>query len=567
MSNHRFQASLSFVLGFSLLLSPFFAFAQTTPSEEPAPVVTEEPPVVPAEPAPEAVPTPETLPADPVVIPDPAPVEEPAPELTEEVMEQTPGLDVVDAGLTAEKIAALTKSYTEYSQYLQGEKYDLFKKYDRYRVLAYKYPWEANKKTLKKVKSKLKSDYKKYKKKPSKYPQLAERARDYQNFDAMRAEYFSLKPYAGYAHYASFNNGEYEKYKTYGTEANKAGYEEALAKSATGEFTLPALSELKATSAAAALGPEITVGIYELIPQDLKETAFRIRADKPFQILSKNNNLVAEIPADVRVKVKYLGDKEFSLEREDTGEKFENKRNEVRFVPTAEYATETIFDVNRPGSSFDKYRDGIRLRYYDSPEADGDRVWVINVLPLEHYVWGMGEITGTGPVEYNRVMTTIYRTYGKWKIQWSTKYADKGFKVDATSGSQIYYGYDWEATHNNIRAAAEVTRGRVVTYDGEVALTPYSSWTDGKTRRYEDGHWGHKCDKDSSKTSEVYPWLSQASDSWGKHPSMSTCDLADRGNHMVGLSANGALNQARQNTPFLDILKHYYRNVSVEPAY
>lgn len=548
-------------LGLSFVPSPFFASAQTPPAEE-TPVET---------PAEEASPvTSETPPSEPETetVPETATTEEPAPPLTEESMEDTPGLEVEEAPLTPEQIAMLTKTYTEYSLYLKWEKYDTYKKYDRYRVLAYKYPWETTKKKLKKVKEKLKKDYKKYTKKPSRYPNLAERARDYRNFDAMRAEYFSLKPYAGYAHYEPFYKGEYENYKQYGTDTNKAGYEEALLRAAAGEFTLPTISEAEKAVTASQLGPEITVGIYNLIPNDLRDTAFRIRADKPFQILSKNNNLVAEIPANVRVKVKYTGDKEFSLEREDTGEKFENKRNEVRFVPISNYKTDTVFDVNRPGSSFDRYRDGIRLRYYDSPHADGDRVWVINVLPLEHYVWGMGEITGTGPTEYNRVMTTIYRTYGQWKIKWSTKYADQGFKVDATSGSQIYYGYDWEVTHNNIRAAAEATRGRVVTYDNEVALTPYSSWTDGKTRRYEDGHWGHKCDGSSSSSpSEVYPWLTSAKDSWGKHASLDTCELASRGNHMVGLSANGALNQARQNVSFSTILNHYYRNVSVEPVY
>ena len=551
--NLRFRAALIVLLGFSFVLSPFSVLAQTVSEPE---IIGE------AEENPEESEEIESTPLEEEVSAETGTSEEILAEEEVTIAEETQ--EEEEPALTEEQKNALIKSYSEYSLYMKWEKYDTYKKYERYQELAYKYPWETTNKKLKKVKEKLKKDYKKWKKKPSKYPQLAGRASDYQNFESLKSEYFSLKPYAGYAHYAQFNKGDYEHYKKYGTDANKAGYEEALAKAALGELTLPTETQIDATT----LGPKITVGIYNVTPSDLRENAFRIRADKPFKILSKNDNLVAEIPAHVRVKVKYIGDKTFSLEREDTGENFESKRNEVRFVPLPEYETETIFDVNRPGSSFDKYRDGIRLRYYDSPVADGDRVWVINVLPLEHYVWGMGEITGTGPAEYNRVMTTIYRTYGQWKIQWSTKYADMGFKVDATSGSQIYYGYDWEVTHENIRAAAEATRGRVVMYENEVAITPYSSWTDGKTRRYEDGHWGHECDKSSSNDpSEVYPWLTSVSDTWGKHSSLSTCDLASRGNHMVGLSANGALNQAKQNTSFLDILKHYYRGVSVEPIY
>jgi hypothetical protein len=375
------------------------------------------------------------------------------------------------APLTAEETADLLEKYRKYSLFLKSEKYEVGKYYVRYRELAAKYPWEASKKTLKKIKESLKKDAKKYKKDPSRYASLATRASDYKNFDAMRNEFAWIKGYAPFASYAQYAKPEYANYKSYGTAANKAGYEAALVAATDGLLTLPTDAEIDITT----LGPNITVGIYNMTPADLRNSAFRIRANRPFTILSKNNNFVATIPADVRVAVKYIGDKNFEIRREDTGALIDTKNREIRFVPTAEYQTETVFDVNRPGSAFDRYRDGIRLRYYDSPEADGDRVWVINVLPLEHYVWGMGEITGTGPVEYNRVMTTIYRTYGQWKVLWSTRYADMGFKVDATSGSQVYYGYDWEITHPRIREAAEITRGRVITYGNEVALTPYSS--------------------------------------------------------------------------------------------
>jgi hypothetical protein len=533
-------------LGTSVFFVPF-VFAQTTeetpPAEEIVTPPTEIPPVetpVPIETAP-----PETTP----------PVEPP--------VETTPPAEEVPTPVVTTTLEADLELYTKHTLFLKWEKKELYKKYVRYREIAYKYPWESSSKNLKKVKKSLQKDYKKWQKNKTRYASLATRASDYQNFDALRAEYFSLKPYAGYAHYIQFDKPLYDQYKDFGTTEYKAGYERYLAAIAAGTVTAPQETDIDSST----LGKIITVGIYNYVPNDLRTGSFKIQANHGFKILSKNDNLVGEVPAGVRVVVKYLGDKEFSLVREDTGAFFENKKNEIRFVPVTGHETDTIFDVTRPGSNFDKYRDGIRLRYYDSPEADSDRIWVINVLPLEHYVWGMGEITGTGPAEYNRVMTTIYRTYGYWKVLYSTKYAPMGFKVDATSGSQIYYGYDWEVTHDNIRQAAEATRGRIVTYNSEPALTPYSSWTDGRTRRYEDGHWGHACDKNSSKTSDIYPWLSEASDSWGKHPTSSTCDLANVGNHMVGLSAHGALNQAKEGRGYLDILTHYYKGVAVNPAY
>ena len=186
-----------------------------------------------------------------------------------------------------------------------------------------------------------------------------------------------------------------------------------------------------------------------------------------------------------------------------------------------------------------------------------DKVWVINFLPLEHYVWGMGEITGTGDNDYNRVMTVSFRTYGYWKIKFSTKYAVEGFKVDATPGNQLYYGYDWEKTHLTIRDAAIETRGRIAMYGERIAITPYSSWTDGRTRSWEE-RWG----------STNYPWCQSVADPYGKHPTKSTSQLQSEGNHMVGLSAHGALNLADEHNWDWDrIMKYYYTGISLDSVY
>jgi stage II sporulation protein D len=180
------------------------------------------------------------------------------------------------------------------------------------------------------------------------------------------------------------------------------------------------------------------------------------------------------------------------------------------------------------------------------------------MVPLEQYVWGMGEITGTGPMEYNRVMTTLFRTYGYWKIQHSTQHLAKGFIVDATPGNQLYYGYDYEQQYPRIKEAAQDTRGKIVKYDGDVALTPYSSWTDGRTRSFEE-HWG----------SDDYPWCQSVDDPYGEHPDLSTQELFDSGNHMVGLSAHGALELAGDdhNWGWKRLIDYYYEGVNIKEEY
>jgi Stage II sporulation protein len=575
--------SIAFIIGLSFGYSPFI-FAQEVPIEEPV--------VVPTVPTPDPAPSDPAPTPEPVVTPDPVPVvveetpTDPAPTEVEETPaepEVPPVEDEDPAPTETEASIALEKEqYIKYTLFERYQKKEIYKKYLRYRQIAYLYPWEAGSKTEKKTIKALKKDHDKYRKylkntnKNTKYASLKDRSDHYQNYGALKAEYFSLKPFANYAHYIQYDKSTYDAYKDYGGAEYKAGYDAYAKRIADKTVEIP--SEVEIVDASS-LGPNIAVGICQYSPSTLRSATIKVRSNFGFEVRSKNNNFVATMPANVKLRVDYIGSKDFRLTRSDTDAEVAIKGQEVRFVPVKGHEYDTVFNLDFPGTDvgngcngpnkygFDEYRDGIRVRYFDSPDADADRIWVINDLPLEHYVWGMGEIGGTGPSEYNRVMTTIYRTYGFWKILYSTKYAPMGFKVDATSGSQIYYGYDWEVGHDRIKIAAEATRGRIVTYDNDPALTPYSSWTDGKTRRYEDGHWGHVCDKDSSKISKVYPWLSEADDSWGKHPTLSRCDLANGGNHMVGLSANGALNQARQGRVFDQILTHYYRGVSVNPRY
>lgn len=501
-----------------------------------------------------------TLPVtDPVL-----PVVEPTvPTPVAEVLTETPLAEeaVAPAEKETEDYAADYERYKKYLLYQKYENRSLYKKYERYVKIANRKGYFENRKIEKKYLKALTKNYKKYIKKPGRYPQLAGVVQEFSSYQSEKIEYFNLKPFANYGHLERFNRDEYAGYETYGGAEYKAGYERYLVLLKEGKVA----DQGDATLEADDFGPEIAVGIFNYVPKDLKDSAFKIKADKPFALVHRDGTKVADFAAGKSIRVKYLGDKRFRVYDPDTDATYTETSKEVRFEADDVNA---IFDVSRPSSSFDRYRGDIKLRYYDSPEADGDRVWVINTLPLEHYVYGMGEITGTGPDEYDKVMTTIFRTYGYWKLKWSTKYADQGFKVDATSGNQIYYGYDWEVTHPDIPKAADATRGTLVMYDREVALTPYSSWTDGKTRRFEDGHWGRACKTETGKKSELYPWLSATSDEEGKHATDTTCSLASKGNHMVGLSANGAVRKAKNTGATWEaILEHYYSGVDLIRAY
>ena len=303
------------------------------------------------------------------------------------------------------------------------------------------------------------------------------------------------------------------------------------------------------------LGPIISVGLHEYSENDLNKNVFLISANATFNVLDKNKNVLAFVEANKEISVKYKHNKKFEITLPNNN-KIETQKEVTFEAKSLEDKKTIIFNTNRPNSPFNSFRHGIRLRFTDIT----DSIWLINDIPLEQYVWGMGEITGTGSMEHNKVMATAFRTYGKWKIIYSTKYAYAGFKVNATPGNQLYYGYDWEKTHPNIKKAAEETNGTIV-YDknNTVAIIPYSSWTDGRTRSWKE-RWGDP--------NNMFPHCQSVPDPYGKHPTKSTKKLEKEGNHMVGLSAHGSLKLATYyDKKWQEILNYYFTKITLKKEY
>ncbi len=301
---------------------------------------------------------------------------------------------------------------------------------------------------------------------------------------------------------------------------------------------------LTGTATIGSLGPNITVGILSYSKSYSKKHSFRFEANKAYKIKDKNGNVIVAVDGGVTAKVKYVGSGKLRV----YGDGFDHTASKTFYFEAADgNNNDIIFNVEP--KSFDDYRGEIKVRYSD----EDDEVWVINTLPLEQYAWGMGEITGTGSMNYNRVMAMTFRSYGYWKIKYSTKHASKGFKVDTTAGDQIYYGYDWEKDHSRIRRGVEETRGKMVYYDGDVAITPYSSSTDGRTRSWKE-RWG----------SSNYPYCKSVADPYGKVAGAGSI----AGNHMVGLSAHGAVNLGNNyGWSYTKILKYYYTGIDITQVY
>jgi len=206
-----------------------------------------------------------------------------------------------------------------------------------------------------------------------------------------------------------------------------------------------------------------------------------------------------------------------------------------------------VTDLSRPvswlpGANDNKFRGKLELRY--APKTDA--VWLINELPVETYLKGIAETSNVSPAEFQKTLLTAARTYAMYHVTRATKHADEFFIVDAKY-DQVYKGYGQEARSPNIVAAVDATRGLVVTYNGDIAITPYFSRSDGRTRDWSEVWYGTVAwckgvpvPQDAGKTL------------WG---------------HGVGMSASGALAMANEGQTYDQILKYFYTGIALTRWY
>lgn len=401
--------------------------------------------------------------------------------------------------------------YRRYNRFLKYEKYQLYKEYKD--IIKYK-------------SCRQKADqYRLYKKNPKKYSAFAKYKADYDNYQ----KYKQKKKYAVYGKYAFYNN---DKYKEYSTAVYKSGYtryqETSIASSST--------ESAENISTNFAGSPKIKVGLNSYKKSDLDNKSITVKVNKASQIKDGGGKMIAKIPGDSEIRIFFdFSSKEYRVVSVNLDTK---TKEPVAIVPdNVDESICTVTDVGR-------YRGNIEIRFASFTKT----LWVINELPIEYYVWGMGEASNNSPNEYLRALSVAYRTYGYWKVKNGTAYSKEGFHVTDTGSNQVYGGYSRENSQPNIVSAAKATGGLVVKYGEQLAITPYCSSTDGNTRSWEDV-WG----------STNYPWCKSVPDPLGIKENASKIS----GNHMVGMSATGAYNYAKQGWDYEKILKYYYQGITI----
>lgn len=474
--------------------------------------------------------------------------------------------------LANEVSASVTDDFEYYQKYQLYPKYEKKQKYDKYK----KYKRNKDKYGFDSAKEKAAAKdgynkYKLYKKDPKKYSSYAQYEKQYKKYSKYKKYVTPYSKYSQYKKYKNYNKSQYERYKNYGSAEYKAGYDRYVA----------FMNDLE--NVTSETGPEIRVGLWSKNHLDAQADPFRITANKSFTITNCNNStVIGTIPIGTAVRIAHDSDSG-NLQVYDSTDLIISEASKTlageKVCLQAEdgNSADMIFDVNTPDNlskgEYDRYRGKIKLQesystgtygngglYSDLDFVDNDtehanrRIWVINILPLEQYMWGYGEMSSGGIGEHAKAMVVAARSYARWYIEYAIKWGDvpqndeedgEGFDLLAYSYNQIYKGYDYEIGHSFIPEAARATNGIVMKYEDEYVLGAYCSNTDGNTRALAG-----------------YPYLVSVPDPYGK------IDNPSAGNHMWGMSANGALVLARdEEWSYTAILSYYYTNISIVKDY
>lgn len=229
------------------------------------------------------------------------------------------------------------------------------------------------------------------------------------------------------------------------------------------------------------------------------------------------------------------------------GWKYKSK-SYVTFEPAPHEFIEIVNYEARPRwnpSLNDNYFRG-RLQYRHSDITN--KTWVINVLQMEAYVRGVAESGNSSPKEFLQTLVIAERTYAEYHRRANRRYKDDYFHVDNLY-SQVYRGAGYELRASNVVQAIHDTTGQIVTYEDKLAITPYFSHSDGKTRAFHDV-WG----------GDLKPWLVSVEVPWSK-------EYDECLGHCVGMDASAAIKMAQEGWKYDRILRYFYKDTRIKQIY
>jgi stage II sporulation protein D len=160
-----------------------------------------------------------------------------------------------------------------------------------------------------------------------------------------------------------------------------------------------------------------------------------------------------------------------------------------KIVPTSVATRLTVYG---PSGRYHAYRGSIVA------QPSGGLLYIINVLPIEDYLRGLGEVPSSWPLEAIKAQIVAARCYALTHMGSTALY-----DVDDTTQFQVYRGIDSESGSQN--AAVDQTVGQVLMYGGRVIEAFFSSSDGGHTANVSDVFGGSLA---------TYPYLKGVIDPW-----------------------------------------------------
>ena len=283
--------------------------------------------------------------------------------------------------------------------------------------------------------------------------------------------------------------------------------------------------------------PTIRVGV--LTVDEETDDMVQISCQSEMRLEDENGSPLANLVADQTVSAFYKDNRYYY----DVGRGLEKSTYPIRFVSKTENAILTVENFDRRTTRNASYADNTFRNILEIRHSDvKGNIWLINELPMETYLKGLAETSNISHIEYQKALIVAARTYAFYHWQRGTKHDAEGYHVDAYA-DQVYKGAGQEARMPKLTQAVEDTFGVIVTHDGETAITPYFSRSDGRTRDWSEVWYG---DVEWLQSVEVPHDAGKTL--WG---------------HGVGMSALGALGMANDGQTFEEIIKYFYQGVDL----
>jgi len=309
-----------------------------------------------------------------------------------------------------------------------------------------------------------------------------------------------------------------------------------------GDTTSPTIPSTPTTN----LGPIMRVGIINA------ETTHTITADSPYEVRTGSGDLIMSMPARTEVNVTYnASTKQYTVQ---SGSLTKASNDYIIAQALDTYTIMELVSLERrlpwnQAINENVFRGSLEVRH---SQATG-KTWVINILPMEQYLKGIAETSSESPVEFLKVMSIAARTYATYHYERQTKHADEYFYVDSVY-DQVYKGYALEKRHPRLTEAVDQTTGQVVTWtdpatgETKIAITPYFSSSDGRTRSWSEV-WGGDV-------------------AWAKSVPVPHDVGKSLLGHGVGMSARGGLLMVVEDGATYDeVLKYFFQGIEIEDRY